>query len=168
MKNKTVNMKKIVLIGFATSGKSTVGKLLAKKIGAEFVDTDVEIQRQCKLTVQQIFDNFGEEYFRQKENQLLLSLAGKQNIVVACGGGSVLADSFSQFAKDSVVIWLTASATTVKSRLGDIPRPLFDGLTEQQLEDFINSRAPLYERYAKVSVRTDGLTPEQIAEKILF
>ena len=161
-------MKKIILIGFATSGKSTVGRLLAEKLRAEFVDTDAEIERECNATVQQIFDTFGEEYFRQKENQLLLSLVGKRDTVIACGGGSVAADSFSLFAEDSVAIWLTATATTVKSRLGDTPRPLFDGLDDVSLQQFIARRTPLYERYAKVAVCTDGLTPEQIVEKILF
>ena len=159
-------MKKIVLIGFATSGKSSVGKLLADELKAKFVDTDAEIERDCGMTVQQIFDTYGETYFRQKENQLLNTLAAQQNIVVACGGGSVIAQSFPQLAESSVVIWLTATAATVKSRLGNAPRPLFDGLSEQQLAAFIDRRTPLYKRYATATIPTDNLSTEQIIVNI--
>ena len=159
-------MKKIVLIGFATSYKSSVGKLLADKLKVEFVDTDVEIERECNLTVQQIFNSHGESYFRQKENQLLLSLAPRKDTVIACGGGSVINENFERFAKNSIVIWLTVTANTVKSRLGGTPRPLFDGLNEQQLATFIESRAPLYQRYANLTIPTDNLTAEQVADTI--
>ena len=157
-------MKKVVLIGFATGFKSSVGQCLADKFNAKFVDTDVEIERSLGLSVQQIFDTHGEKYFRQKENELLLSLASKQDVVVACGGGSVTVEGFPQFAKDSVVVWLKVTASTVKSRLGGTPRPLFDGLDEQQLQHYIDVRSPLYERYADVTISTDDLAPMQIAE----
>ena len=154
------------MIGFATAGKSTVGKLLAAKLNAEFVDTDAEIERVCGASVQQIFDTLGEEYFRQRENELLLTLANKQGVVIACGGGSVLAEGLFKLAKDSVVVWLSAEAATVKRRLGGVPRPLFDGLSEAELQAFVNARAPLYKRYADVTIATDNLTPEQVVSKI--
>ena len=156
------------MIGFATSGKTAVGKCLAEKLNAEFVDTDVEIERECGTSVGQIFATYGESYFREKENKLLLSLAHKSNVVVACGGGSVLAQNFNEFAADSVVVWLTVTAATVKSRLGNTPRPLFDGLNQAQLGQFVAAREPLYQRYATVTVATDNLTPEQIAENVVF
>lgn len=159
-------MKKIVLIGFATSYKSSVGKLLADKLNAKFVDTDVEIERYCKLSIQQIFDSYGEPYFREIENQILSNIVKRQNIVVACGGGSVLAKSFEQLAKNSVVIWLNVTAETVMSRLGGTPRPLFDGLNERELEDIIYKRTQCYQRYAEITIPTDNLTPEQVAEKL--
>ena len=159
-------MKKIILIGFATSGKSTVGRLLADKLNAKFVDTDAEIERDCKMSVQQIFDEYGEEYFRKKENKLLLSLASRQDVVVACGGGSVMAEGFEEFAADGIVIWLTAAAATVKRRLGDTARPLFDGLSEQQLAAYIDRRTPLYQRYAQIVIVTDNLTAEQVVKQI--
>ena len=155
------------MIGFAASGKSSVGKLLAEKLNVAFVDTDAEIQRHCGLSVQEIFDRFGEAYFRQKENELLASLAPRQNIVVACGGGSVLAENFRELADDSVVIWLTATAATVKSRLGNISRPLFDNLSERQLAEYIDCRAPFYRRYAQVTLPTDDFTVEELADRVI-
>lgn len=159
-------MKKVILIGFATSGKSSVGKLLAEKHDAKFVDTDLEIECDCGMTVQQIFEAYGEQYFRQKENELMKTLVGQSNVVIACGGGSVAADSFERLVQDGTVVWLTATAPTVKSRLGSPPRPLFDGLDEAEIAARIDERAPLYRRFAHVEVPTDNLTPEQVVERI--
>ena len=160
-------MRKIILIGFATSGKSSVGKLLAERIGAEFVDTDVEIERQCGMSVGEIFDQRGEAYFRQRENEILSSFIDRQNVVVACGGGSVLSESFTRLADHSFVVLLTATVETVHARLGDTPRPLFDGRGITELQRLIAERAPLYRRYADVTFPTDNLTPSQLAELIL-
>ena len=158
-------MKKIILIGFATCYKTTVGKLLAKKLNCAFVDTDAEIECLEKMSVQQIFDTQGEAYFRRKENELFRALDACDT-VVSCGGGSVLAESFDEFKRNSVVIWLTASADTVKSRLGGVARPLFDGLTVEQLEERIAERTSLYSRFACITFPTDSKTPEQVAEEI--
>ena len=160
-------MKKIILIGFATSGKSSVGRLLAAKLNTELVDTDQELERELGMTIQQIFDEQGEAYFRAKETQLLLSLSPRRDLVVACGGGCVLSDRFEDFAKDSVVVWLTATTETVQNRLGNTARPLFDLLSREQLEHYVNSRAPLYQRYAQVVIATDDLSVEQIADSIM-
>ena len=160
-------MDRIVLIGFATSGKSSVGRLLADKLNAKFVDTDEEIEREQGATIQQIFDEYGEEYFRNKESEILTSLAHQKNVIVACGGGSVLCDSFVELAQESVVVWLTVTAATVKRRLGNTPRPLFDNLSEDELAERIARRSPLYQRYAEIVIETDSLTPEQVAERII-
>ena len=153
------------MIGFAACYKSTVGELLAKMLNYTFVDTDAEIENICNASVQQIFDTQGEAYFRQKESDLLLTLNARDT-VVACGGGSVMADSFAEFARDGIVVWLTASAKTVLSRLGGTPRPLFDRLTVGQLDSFMQHRIPLYAKHAHVEFSTDGKTPETIAEQI--
>ncbi|MCH5153226.1 MAG: shikimate kinase [Clostridiales bacterium] len=158
-------MKKIVLIGFAACYKSTVGRLLADRLSCAFVDTDAEIERACNKTVQQIFETHGEAFFREEESKLLRTLT-QDNAVVACGGGVVLSQGFSLFAQGSIVICLTASAETVHSRLGGVARPLFDGLTVRQLDSYIQSRAPLYAKYADVTIPTDRKTPEQLAQQI--
>ncbi|MCH5152025.1 MAG: shikimate kinase [Clostridiales bacterium] len=158
-------MKKIILIGFACCGKSTVGKILANRLNCAFVDTDREIAKRSNLTVEQIFGCYGENYFREKENQLLKTLVDG-NTVVACGGGSVLADSFNAFSADGTVVWLTATAQTVRDRLGDVPRPLFDRLTVEQLNEYMLRRNPIYEKYAHIKFATDCKTPEQVAEEI--
>ena len=158
-------MKKIILIGFAACYKSSVGKLLADMLNCAFVDTDMEIERISGKSVQQIFDTQGENAFRQMESQLLRTLT-KDNTVVACGGGSVLSPYFDEFAKDSIVVCLTASAETVLSRLGNASRPLFDGLTVDELRFYMQQRAPLYSKYGQAVFATDEKTPEQVAEQI--
>ena len=158
-------MKKIVLIGFAACYKSTVGKILADRLGCTFVDTDDEIERDCSMSVQQIFESYGEWYFRERESELLQTL-NSDNTVVACGGGSVLSRNFDAFAKDSVVIHLTASANTVRARLGAVHRPLFDALSTEELNIYMRKRSTLYAKYAQAVFSTDGKTSEQVAEQI--
>ena len=164
-------MKKIILIGFAACYKSSVGKILSDKFNYNFVDTDEEIERICNMSVQHIFDTYGEAYFRQMESELLDKLntdcfAKPINTVVACGGGAVLSSAFDEFAKDSTVICLTASADTVQSRFGKVSRPLFDGLTMDALNSHIQKRAPLYAKYAGITFTTDGKTSNQVAEQV--
>lgn len=159
-------MKKIILIGFACCGKSVVGKVLADKLGYAFVDTDCEIEKRSDLTVSEIFKHYGEKRFRQMESELLALLSKCENTVVSCGGGSVLADNFNIFAQNSVIVWLTATAPTVLSRLGNTSRPLFDKLSEQELDEFIGRRSAVYRDYAEAQFVTDDKTPQQVAEEI--
>ena len=160
-------MNKIILIGFATSYKTTVGRLLADKLQYSFVDTDAEIERRNNLTIQQIFDTYGEKYFRAEESQLLTELAQSSRAVIACGGGTALADNFDQFVANGVVVWLTATAQTVLSRLGDTQRPLFDGRTYEQIDGYISARNPIYSKYANLKISTDGKSSNEIAQQIL-
>lgn len=163
-------MGKIIVVGFAACYKTTVGKLLANRLNCPFVDTDEEIEKRCKASVQQIFETHGEAYFRERESQLLRDLtdgfSSESSVVVACGGGSVLLPEFEAFAKGNVVICLTASASTVFSRLDGASRPLFDGLTVSELSACIKKRAPLYAKYANATFTTDNKTPEQVADEV--
>ena len=160
-----LTMKKIVLTGFAACYKTSVGKILADRLGCDFVDTDVQIENICGATVQQIFETQGEAYFRERESQLLATLSA-ENTVVACGGGCVLSPVFAEFTRNSIVICLTASVETVRARLGTTPRPLFDRLTVDELSHYMQTRAPLYEKYADITISTDGKTSVQVAEEV--
>ena len=159
-------MKKIVLIGFAACFKTSVGKLLADRLGFAFVDTDSEIERLENMSVQQIFERYGEPYFRKRESELLRTLP-MDNTVVACGGGSVLSSDFDECVRNAIVIDLTACAETVHARLGAVPRPLFDGLTVDELRIYMQKRAPLYAKYANAVFPTDGKSAEQVAEQVM-
>ena len=160
-------MKKIVFIGFAACYKSSVGKLVADTLNLEFCDTDSEIERLSNLTITNIFEQYGEQVFRDKENLLLNTLKDRQNIVISCGGGSVLSSNFGEFVANGTVVWLTASVDTVLSRLGAVSRPLFDGLTRSQLADFIVQRNPLYAQYADLCINTDDLSSAEVAQRVL-
>ena len=143
---------RIILIGFAATGKSSVGALLADGLRLRFADVDSLVENDAHMSVAQIFRQKGEDFFRALESD-------------ACGGGSILSDDFARFAEGSTVIWLTADANTVKSRLCG-GRPLFDGLTTEELSRRIAERERIYRRYADVTVSTDGLTAIQTANKI--
>ena len=158
-------MDKIILIGFAATGRSTVGALLADKLTTEFIDVDHEIESVAGKSVQRILEQDGEQYFRSLENHELSKLTSKA-AVIACGGGSVLCDSFSQLAATGRVVWLQASADIIHRRLNG-GRPLFDGLTVSQLNAFIQQRSVLYGTYADIAIATDEFTPEQVAAQLL-
>ncbi len=157
---------KVVLIGFAASYKTSAGKLLAEKLGCGFCDVDEEVERQSGKRVSQIFSDSGEKFFRDRENDVLRELA-KSSGVIACGGGSVLAENFSCLIKDdAIVVWLKTSAHEVKNRLLSGIRPLFDGLTEEELTAQVISREKIYKHFAQITVSTDGKTSRQVADEV--
>lgn len=158
---------KIVLIGFACCYKSSAGKLLAAKFNYNYVDVDKTVEDIAGKTVAEIFATEGEQAFRRKERDALIAFSHLDNIVISCGGGSALCPDFKLLADNSTVVWLTANAQTVAARLGDTPRPLFDGRTVDDLARQIDSRVPYYAKYADFTVSTDGLKSNQVAD-ILF
>lgn len=158
---------KIVLIGFACSYKSSAGKLLAKKLNYEHVDTDKLIEQFAGKTVADIFATDGENAFRGLERQALLSLTDCDNVVISCGGGTATCSDFKLLANNATVVWLTANAATVRSRLGDVARPLFDGKSEKEIANLIEIRTPYYNQYADITVATDNLNSMQVADVVL-
>lgn len=159
--------KKIVLIGFACSYKSTVGKILSEKLGFRHFDTDAEIERIEKKSVSEIFSDDGESYFRAIEQSVLADLCDAQNAVISCGGGAVLAPEFAALAQRATVVWLTATAQTVSERLDGVTRPLFDGLPFEQLQAMVDVRSAVYRNYADMEVPTDNITSSQVANEVL-
>ncbi len=154
---------KIVIIGFATAYKTTVGQLLAEKLGLDWLDTDVQTEKFTKKSIPQIFAAGGESAFRQIESQVLKGLP-QDNIVVSCGGGTVLCNGFADFCKTATVVWLKVSANTVVGRLGNNDRPLFDGLTKEELAAYVSRRS---EKYATLIVDTDGKTSTEVCAELL-
>ena len=82
-------MKNVVLIGFMGTGKTSTGKVLAAKLGAAFIDMDQKIEEEAKMTIPEMFNKYGEAYFREKEHELACRLAARQNAVISTGGGTV-------------------------------------------------------------------------------
>lgn len=155
---------RVALIGFACSGKTTVGSLLAASLNLPFCDLDALVEQRTAKSIADIFASGGEPAFRQAEADALS--AAPQNAVVSCGGGTVLCDGFASFAEQSTVVWLRVGAQAVFARLGNVRRPLFDGLTERQLTQCVERRNRVYAQYADVVVDVDNLTPEQVAELV--
>jgi shikimate kinase len=161
----------IVLIGLMGSGKTSVGRILAGRLGRPFVDTDDLIVQEAGMAIPAIFAREGEEGFRQRERQVIAAVAAKRNQVVATGGGAVMdAGNRLRLRQTGLVIWLQAPVAELyrrASRDGVESRPLLAGADPlQQLRDLAERRAPAYADAAHRSVETEGLAPEQVADRV--
>ena len=157
----------IYLIGMMGSGKSTVGKLLAKKMKMPFVDLDETIERSVGKSITDIFEIDGEDIFRKLESDHLRKVS---NSVVSCGGGIILQDDNCNFIQENgKAILLTASMKELARRLSNSnKRPLLaDNNTEETLTNLWLERQVQYLSTADITKETDGKTPEQITKEIL-
>jgi shikimate kinase len=159
----------VVLIGFMASGKTTAGKLLAKRLGWAFYDSDAEVERRRGKRVAEIFAQEGEPAFRELEKVALRGLAGQDNAVISTGGGvPLLEENMRTLEQKGFIVLLTAKPETVLERLKAEPsaRPLLAGKDPAgAVRELLAARARAYDRH-HWAVVTDGRTPEQVAEKI--
>ena len=161
--------KNIILCGFMGSGKTTVGGLLARRIGRRFVDMDQWIEQQEGYPIAQIFSRHGESRFRELEYEAVRALSREVGIVIAAGGGTVLDIGNTRALKSGgAVVLLDASLGAVQSRLrGDKTRPLLQREDRDAvMETLYWERLPVYRQRADVSVPADG-SPERTAQLVL-
>ena len=161
---------RIYLVGPMGAGKSTVGRALAYRLGAELVDLDAEIVHVAGKPIPEIFAEEGEAGFREREARALADLAGRDEaLVVATGGGVVLREENRQLmARSGTTVYLHAAVDTLLARTrGDSNRPLLQVADPRaQLTQLQAEREPLY-REAALTVATDGRTPQDVAGEIL-
>lgn len=161
--------KNVFLIGFMGSGKSTIARELHKRYGMEWLEMDQEIEKQEGKTISQIFADEGEEYFRELETKLLLSLAEKKNTVVSCGGGVPMrACNVEAMRKSGSVVWLTASPETILERVKNShDRPLLEGHKDvAYISGLLAQRREKYAGAADVQVVTDNRSVGEIGSEI--
>ncbi len=160
-------MKTIYLCGFMGCGKTTVGTLLAQKLGCEFYDMDEYIVRREKMKIPEIFAEKGEKYFRETETAVIKELAEKHG-VIACGGGAMLKRENAEIASaKGIVVYIDVPFEKCYSRIsGDKNRPIVMSNTKEELEFIYESRVPLYKENSNMSVSGDGSIIE-IVEKII-
>lgn len=161
--------KNIALVGFTGTGKTTVGKALACRLGLDFLDMDEEITRRRGKSVARIFAEEGEAAFRALERQLVRELASRCGLVIATGGGIVLnQDNIDDLSRTGQVICLSLDLRSIMQRLGgDRSRPLLAGDNRQEkLRELLAGRLPLYRRIP-LQVQRDGLDVGQTVERIL-
>lgn len=162
-----------VLIGFMGAGKTSIGKLLAKKTGKTFLDTDDMIVKQMNLSINEIFSLYGEEYFRNLETNLLKALCDNaHDSIISVGGGLPIKEENRPYLKKlGTVVYLSVTEATVVKRLkNDTTRPLLSGTREEakaKVRDLLSKRKDIYEACAHKVIVTDKLNKEQIVEKIL-
>ncbi|MBW2467318.1 MAG: shikimate kinase [Deltaproteobacteria bacterium] len=164
----------MILTGYLSTGKSSIGKILADLLGFDFIDTDEAIEKRQGETIAEMVGRGGWDLFRSKEENLLLELAQNKNKVIATGGGSVMHEkAWKNLRKNSIVVWLTADIKTICNRLAadsstdDQRPPLTEMGTMDEISMVISERLPLYEKSSDLKIDTEGKTPEEVAETIL-
>ncbi len=163
----------LYLVGFMGSGKTTVGKLLARKLKWPFLDTDQEIEKCLKLSITQIFEKYGAERFRAEEKKELKKLIRKSNHVISLGGGSLInKENLTLTQSNGVLVYLKASTQTLISNLNHQTnqRPLLANLSKRQqliqIRKLLQERKTTYEKCSYI-IKIDNLTPLDIAQKII-
>ena len=160
-------MDNIVLVGMPEAGKSTVGVILAKTLGMDFVDTDLEIQRSHGRLLQDIIDESGIAGFLRAEEQTILK--GSYNHAVIATGGSVVYSSkaMAHLKKGAVVIYLKVDIGTLQRRINNIATRGIAMSRDQTLNDIYLERTPLYEQYADIIIDCSNKDVEGAVESIL-
>jgi shikimate kinase len=157
----------LVLIGMPAVGKSTVGVLLAKATGRDFVDTDVLLQARLGRSLQEIIDAEGLEAFCRIEAQAILELA-LSACVVATGGSAVYSPpAMAHLGAHGVIVHLEEELEVLQRRLSDLRTRGVVMARDQDLGELFRSRLPLYRRYAQVTIRCAGRPQDQIAAEIV-
>ena len=161
--------KNLVLIGMMGVGKSTLAKIVAKRVGLKFIDTDRNIEKKHSMKISEIFQKKGEEFFRQEEKKEVLESLNKNDCVIALGGGAFINKiTREKILKNSISIWLQLNLKTLNFRVKwNKKRPLLDGENTQiKINKLYSERKNIY-RLAKYRINCNKLSKENIVEKII-
>ncbi len=164
----------IFLIGYRGTGKTTVGRLVAARLGIEAIDADDEIERRAGKTIAAIFADDGEVAFRDLEAAAVADLCRRTQLVVAPGGGAVLREATRDAMRAAgPIVWLTASVDTIAGRLaadaatGSRRPDLTAAGGRAEIVVLLAERTPIYRACATLVVDTEGKTPAEVADEII-
>ena len=164
------NIKNIFLIGMMGSGKSSIAKILSKKLDMQLCDTDNEIETLCEMSINEIFDRYGEEKFREMERRYFIEMAKQDNIIFATGGGVILnQDSRQVLVKNGLTFFLDTSIDVLLHRINNSSnRPLFANYNKSKvLSNLFNDRIKYYKSSCHFTIHTDLLSLNDIASQII-
>lgn len=159
---------RVVLVGPPGSGKTTVGRLVATRLGVPFRDTDADVEATSGKTIAAIFVDDGEAVFRDRERAAVRLALAEHDGVLALGGGSVLDEGTRSALRGKTVVRLKVGLPDAARRVGlNRDRPLLLGNVRAQLGALLTARDPLYAEVATAEVVTDGRTAEEVADEVV-
>ena len=149
------------------SGKSTIGRLLAKRLNLKFFDTDFIIEKKAKMKISELFKKKGELYFRNLERKIVLNLLNKNNSVISLGGGAFNESVRKIAQKDNTTIWLNWSSKTLINRIKkNNKRPVASNLSNNQLKDLLINRSKIYSK-ANYKIDCENMEKTEIVNTII-
>lgn len=160
----------IVLIGFMGAGKSTISEFLKTVFAMDVIEMDQIIAERQGMTISDIFETYGEDYFRDLETNLLIEMQSKKNMVISCGGGVPMRErNVAEMKKNGRVVLLTAKPETILNRVKDNhDRPLLEGnKTVSYITDLMEKRREKYQAAADIVIETDGKSELEICEELV-
>ena len=163
-------MRNIILSGPMGAGKTTIGKQLAKQLNMEFIDSDREIEKHTGASINLIFEIEGEAGFRERETRMLKQLSERDNVVLATGGGAILAEENRKLLRrNGTVVYLHTSVDTQLQRTrNNRNRPLLNTDDRRgRLEELMKVREPIYRREADLIINADRRSAVRVAKEII-
>lgn len=158
----------VVLVGPPGAGKSTVGALLARRLGTGYRDTDADIEQTAGKPIPDIFFEDGEPHFRELERQAVRAALADHDGVLSLGGGAVTDDTTRALLAGLPVVFLDVQLADAVKRVGlDAPRPLLAVNPRKRWRELMEQRRPRYTEVSRAVVSTDGRTPEEVAQAVL-
>ncbi|GAA3072620.1 shikimate kinase [Streptomyces olivoverticillatus] len=158
----------VVLVGPPGAGKSTIGALLAERLGTGYRDTDADIERTAGKPIPEIFLDDGEPHFRELERQAVRAAVAEHRGVLALGGGAIMDAATRALLKGLPVVFLDVELADAVRRVGlDTPRPLLAVNPRKRWRELMEARRPLYTEVARAVVATGGRTPAEVADAVL-
>ena len=167
MKKDKIN---IAIIGFMGTGKTEVGRMLARKMDRAFIEVDNVVEEEDGRSIPDIFEHSGEERFREVEMDVIKSVSKREGVVISCGGGVVLNQlNIDYLKKTSTIVLLTATKEEISRRVSTTDnRPLLNVIDRaSKIEDLMEFREPLYLRSADIIIDTTLLSIEQVIDEIM-
>jgi len=156
-----------ILIGPPGAGKSTVGPLLAERLGVGFLETDEQVETTAGKPVADIFIEDGEATFRALEREAVARAVAIHDGVLGLGGGAILDPRTQELLARQRVVYLATGFAAAAKRVGmDTPRPLLIGNPRAKLRELLEQRLPIYEKLARITVTTDGRAPDEIVADV--
>jgi len=160
----------LVLLGMMGVGKTTLGKIVAKKLNLEFIDIDSSVEKENSMKIKNIFEKKGEAFFREEEEKQTLKYLHEKNCVIALGGGAFINNALrKEILKNNISVWLDVNIKTLNRRISfNQKRPLLDTQNHQKkIKEIYAERKPIY-KLANHRIACNNLSKNDIAEKIII